>query len=142
MRRTPVNPTEWGLQFSMNQGEIVEGATRLLRCSGQTSVDATPTRHPIFGDVGVSLVAAGDIRGQMTKALSNIDDILAKAGMSRSNIVFLNLFTTDMDGFLANYDVYTDWITQAGINPPQSLIGVSRLVLPDLLVEIEATAAA
>ena len=34
------------------------------------------------------------------------------------------------------------WIDDAGIMPPQSLIGVARLVLPDLVVEIEATAAA
>ena len=61
--------------------------------------------------------------------------------MSRGDLVFLHFFTTDIDGFLANYDVYADWISEAGVMPPQSLIGVARLVFPELVVEIEATAA-
>ena len=53
----------------------------------------------------------------------------------------LRFFTTDIDGFLANYDVYAGWIAEAGTRPPQSLLGIQRLFLPELLVEIEATAA-
>lgn len=57
------------------------------------------------------MVSPGDIRGQMESALSNIDQILAKAGMKRSDILKLRFFTTDVDGFLANYDVYARWST-------------------------------
>ena len=39
------------------------------------------------------------------------------------------------------FDAYMAWIEPAGIHPPQSLLGVNRLVFPDLLVEIEVTAA-
>ncbi len=60
--------------------------------------------------------------------------------MSRVDILSLRFFTTDVDEFLKNYDVYANWIREAGTMPPQSLLGVSRLVLPELLVEIEATA--
>lgn len=137
MKRESINPTEWGLQFSMDQGEVVEGATRHLRCSGQISVVPDPGE-----DLGVRIVAPNDIRGQMECALSNIDAILEKAGMSRSNIVSLRFFTTDVDGFLQNYDVYAGWIEAGGKRPPQSLLGVQRLVLPDAVVEIEAEAAA
>ena len=76
----------------------------------------------------------------MEGALANVDAVLAKAGMSRKNVLSLRFFTTDIDGFLANYDVYAAWIGEAGTRPPQSLIGVSRLVMPDLVVEVEATA--
>jgi hypothetical protein len=38
--------------------------------------------------------------------------------------------------------VYATWIGEAGTRPPQSLIGVQRLVLPELVVEIEVEAAA
>ena len=62
--------------------------------------------------------------------------------MFERSIVFINFFTTDIDGFLENYEVYANWIGPAGVMPPQSLIGVSRLVMPDLLVEIEIQAAA
>ncbi len=137
MRRVAVNPTDWGLQWSMNQAETVEGATRVLHCSGQVALE------PDAGsEMGIRVVAEGDLRGQISAALANIDDILSGADMKRSNITSLRFFTTDIDGFLQNYDVYAEWIGEAGITPPQSLLGVSRLVLPELLVEIEATAAA
>jgi enamine deaminase RidA (YjgF/YER057c/UK114 family) len=90
--------------------------------------------------MGVSVVHAGDIRGQLQSALANIDAVLQRAGMTRSNVLTLRFFTTDVDGFLQNYDVYAGWIGEAGTMPPQSLLGVDRLVLPELLVEIEATA--
>ncbi len=136
MNRTAVNPVEWGLGFQMNQAEVVEGASRVLRCSGQVALAEDPG-----AEMGLSPSPVGDIRGQTAAALASIDAILEEAGMSRGDIVFLNFFTTDMDGFLGNYDVYAEWITEAGIKPPQSLLGVARLVDPDLLIEIEATAA-
>lgn len=136
MKRESVNPWDWGLQWSMDQGEVVEGATRHLHCSGQVAV-----RPDADSEMGISVVAPGEMRGQMQCALENVDAVLAKAGMSRENVTSLRFFTTDIDSFLENYDVYASWISPAGTRPPQSLIGVSRLVLPDLVVEIEATAA-
>ena len=56
--------------------------------------------------------------------------------------VFINFFTTDIDGFLEHYEVYANWIAPSSVMPPQSLIGVSRLVMEGLLVEIEVQAAA
>ncbi len=137
MKRTSVNPVDWGLAYSMDQGEIVEGATKHLRCSGQISVDPSPD-----AELGVVVVSPNDLRGQMEYTFRNIDSVLEKAEMGRENIVALRFFTTNIDKFLANYDVYADWIAPAGIRPPQSLIGVNRLVLPELMVEIEIEAAA
>ncbi|MBT8401201.1 MAG: RidA family protein [Rhodothermia bacterium] len=136
MNRTSINPTDWGLQFRMDQGEVVDGHSRTLRCSGQVAAvpdDSSP--------LGFRVDSPNEIRGQMERALKNIDDILEQAGMSRSDIVSLRFFTTDIDGFLENYDVYAEWIAPANIRPPQSLIGVARLVLPELCVEIEMEAA-
>jgi enamine deaminase RidA (YjgF/YER057c/UK114 family) len=136
MKRESINPWDWGLKWSMDQGEIVEGAGRHLHCSGQVAVKPDPD-----SELGISVVSRDDIRGQMECALANIDEILAKAGMTRKNVLSLRFFTTDVDGFLANYDVYANWIVEAGTRPPQSLLGVQRLVLPELMVEIEAAAA-
>jgi hypothetical protein len=36
--------------------------------------------------------------------------------------------------------VYSMWISDTGIRPPQSLLGVDRLILPELVIEIEVTA--
>ena len=137
MKRESVNPWDWGLKWSMDQGEVIEGATRHLHCSGQVALKPDPA-----AEMGFSIVSPGEIRGQMEYALANLDAVLAKAGMTRKNIVGFRFFTTDIDGFLANYDVYANWIAEAGTRPPQSLLGIQRLVFPELVVEIEADAAA
>ena len=136
MKRTAVNPWDWGLPFHMNQGELLEGVTRQLRCSGQVAVKPDPT-----SEYGFSVIGADDLREQMRVALANVDAVLTEAGMERSDIVHLTMFTTDPDGVLANWDVYVEWVSAAGIMPTQSMIGVKRLVLPELMIEIEATAA-
>ncbi len=135
MKRESINPMKWGLNLSIDQGEVLEGGTRHLRCSGQVSLKDDPD-----AEMGFSVVAPGDLRSQMECTFNNIDDVLQEAKMDRSNIVSIRFFTTDMDGFLKNYDVYTTWIAEAGTKPPQSLIGVARLVLEELLVEIEIEA--
>lgn len=78
----------------MDQGEVVSGGTRTLRCSGQVSlIDDTDA------EMGFSVEAPGEIRAQMEQSLKNIDEILEEAGMNRSNIVSQSFFTTDIDGF-------------------------------------------
>jgi enamine deaminase RidA (YjgF/YER057c/UK114 family) len=136
MKRESVNPWDWGLKWSMDQGEIIEGASRHLHCSGQVAVEPDPD-----SELGIAVVSPGDIRGQIESALANIDAILSKAGMTRKNVISVRFFTTDVDGFLASHDVYANWIAEAGTRPPQSLLGIQRLVLPELMVEIEAVAA-
>jgi len=137
MKRESINPWDWGLKWSMDQGEIVENASRHLHCSGQVSVQPDPDSK-----LGIAVVSPGEIRGQIECALANIDSVLHEAKMTRENLISLRFFTTDVDGFLANYDVYANWIAEARTRPPQSLLGIQRLVLPELLVEIEAVAAA
>ena len=135
MNRESVNPWDWGLQFGMDQGELVEGLDRYLHFSGQVSVEPDDE-----SEMGFAIRHAGDIRGQMQLSLANVDAVLREAGMNRGHILTLRFFTTDIDAFLENYDVYAEWIQEAGTRPPQSLLGVNRLVLPELLVEIEALA--
>jgi enamine deaminase RidA (YjgF/YER057c/UK114 family) len=137
MKRTAINPTEWGLQFAMNQAELTEGLTKLLHCAGQTSI--VPDAD---AEMGVSVAHVGDMRGQVEESLRAIDALLEGAGMTRANVLSLRFFTTDVDAFLGVYDAYAEWITAAGIMPPQSVLGVSRLAFPELLIEIEAVAGA
>ena len=91
VQRTAVNPWQWSLQFGFNQGEIVEGGQRVLFCAGQTSVDGDGT--PQF---------AGDMPAQVSLAVDNLEAVLTGAGMSFANVVRLNIYTTDVDAFLAN----------------------------------------
>ena len=57
MERTAVNPWQWSVNFGFNQGELIEGASRTLFCTGQTSVDADGApQHP--GDMAAQLSLA------------------------------------------------------------------------------------
>ena len=130
MNRRPINPWQWSLQFGFNQAELIEGQRRVLVCSGQTamSADGVP-QH------------AGDLAAQLSLALDNLETVLSGAGMTLSNIIRLNIYTTDVDGLLQNYGVLAQRLGVANVMPPGTLLGVSRLAFPDLLVELEATAA-
>ncbi len=68
MKRESVNPWDRGIKFNMDQGELVQGLTRTLYCSGQVSVD------PDSSELGIAVIAPGDLRGQMGKSLANIDE--------------------------------------------------------------------
>ena len=137
MKRTAINPVEWGLGIHMNQAEVVEGLSKVMHCSGQVALveDAS-------APMGLAVVHPGDMRKQTQSALDAIDALLEGAGMTRANILSLRFFTTDVDAFLANYDVYASWVAPSGVMPPQTLLGVQRLAMPGLLIEIEATAGA
>jgi enamine deaminase RidA (YjgF/YER057c/UK114 family) len=131
MERTAVNPWTWSVAFGFNQAELVEGAGKVLFCSGQTSVDADGgPQHP------------GDMAAQIALAVDNLEAVLAEAGMSLANVVRLNYYTTDVDEFLANMGVVGARTGAAGVAPAGTLLGVARLAFPELMIEIEATAVA
>ena len=131
MERTAVNPWTWSLNFGFNQGEVVEGGTRVLFCAGQTSVDGDGTPQH-----------AGDMAAQMRLAADNLEAVLGEAGMGLPNVVRLNFYTTDIDAFLANAAVLAERTGAAGVAPPGTLLGVARLAFPELMIEMEATAVA
>ena len=67
----------------------------------------------------------------------HMDQAEVVSGASRT----LRFYTTDIDAYLRNADVYGAWIESAGIRPPQTLLGVARLATRETLIEIEAEAA-
>jgi enamine deaminase RidA (YjgF/YER057c/UK114 family) len=131
MERTALNPWSWSEQFGFSQGQLVEGGTRVVFCAGQTSVDGDGNpQHP------------GDMAAQLSLALDNLEAVLREAGMSLSNVVRLNYYTTDVDGFVENAGVLGERMGAAGVSPASTLLGVARLAFPELMVEMEATAVA
>jgi enamine deaminase RidA (YjgF/YER057c/UK114 family) len=131
MQRTAVNPWDWSLKLGYNQAEIIEGVTRQLICAGQTAVDANGNpQHP------------GDMRSQIGLALANLAAVLDGAGMDLSHVTRLRVYATDVDEALKNFDLLGARFAAVRNAPPMTLIGVTRLALPDLLFEIEATASA
>ncbi|WP_344147851.1 RidA family protein [Kribbella yunnanensis] len=131
MERTAVNPWTWSQQLGYHQGEIVTGNSRTLYCAGQTAMNADGKPEH-----------AGDMAGQLELSLTNLESVLAEAGMSLANVIRLNVYTTDVDLLFQHYGVLASRLGAAQVAPPTTMLGVSRLAIPILLVELEATAVA
>jgi enamine deaminase RidA (YjgF/YER057c/UK114 family) len=110
---------------------LVEGVTRTLYCAGQTSVDENgAAQHP------------NDMAAQIALAADNLEAVLAEAGMTLANVVRLNFYTTDVEGYLTHAGVIGARLAAASVAPAGTLLGVAGLAFPELLIEIEATAVA
>ena len=129
MERKIINPSKWQDALGFVQGHEVSGGQRVLYCAGQVSVDAD----------GKS-VHAGDFRGQLNRTIDNLEQVLTQAGFSVSDIVRLNIYTTDLEGFSANRGLILERLVGAGARYSSTLLGVARLARPEFLIEIEATA--
>jgi enamine deaminase RidA (YjgF/YER057c/UK114 family) len=129
MERTIVNPWQWSVAMGFNQGEVVSGPNRILFLAGQASVDSEgAVQH------------AGDMAGQINQAMDNMEAVLRAAGMCLGNVVRLNIYTTDVDLCFEHYGEVASRTGAAGVAPPGTLVGATRLAYPELLVELEATA--
>ncbi|MFF5482093.1 RidA family protein [Streptomyces sp. NPDC012935] len=131
MERTTVNPWTWSVELGYNQGEIVSGHTRTLYCSGQAAMggDGKPQHD-------------GDMAAQLALSLDNLEAVLGEAGMSLVNLVRLNVHTTDIDLLFQHYGVLASRLGAAGVAPTTTMLGVTRLAIPTLMVELEGTAVA
>jgi enamine deaminase RidA (YjgF/YER057c/UK114 family) len=122
MQRTAVNHMDWSIPFGFNQAELVEAPTQWLVCSGQTAIGADgAVQHP------------NDMAAQVKDAVASLEGLLAAAGMTMDDVVRMTTYVTDMDAYLSAMPHTTTCAS--------TLIGVSRLAYPELMVEIEAIAA-
>src|SRR3954468_7329872 len=104
----------------------------ILQVSGQGSVD------PASGE----FVFAGDVKGQTTRVLQNIEAILKAGGASIDDVVMLRVYLTQREDFAAMNEAYADFVstrTPSGVLPSRTTV-FTGLPLPDMLVEIDALA--
>ncbi|MCC6630346.1 MAG: RidA family protein [Chloroflexi bacterium] len=113
--------------------EAIVGYSRAVRVgphvhvAGTTAVDAT-------GQV----IGAGDAGAQTIEILRKIAVALEAAGASLTDVVRTRIYVTSIDDWEAVGRAHG--AVFAGIRPAATLVEVSRLITPDLLVEIEADA--
>jgi len=129
LERKIINPSKWQDALGFVHGHEVTGGQRVLYCAGQVSVDADG-----------KTVHAGDFRGQLNRTIDNLEQVLKAAGFVFSDVVRLNIYATDLEGFSANRSVLMERLVGTGARYTSTLLGVARLARPDLLIEIEATA--
>ena len=88
-------------------------------------------------DADGNVVGEGDIEAQTRKVLENIKTALAAAGASMQDVIKTTVFIADMSDYKGMNSVYDEFFSDAP--PARSTVG-AQLVLPSLLVEIEALA--
>ncbi len=129
MERTSINPWTWSNKLGFDQAELIEGHRRQLVCSGQDAVDADGNpQHP------------DDMAKQLELSLDNLEAVLAGADMSLGNVVRLTAYTTDVDELFKHWPTLTGRFSGSDGGFATSVLGVSRLAAPQLLVLLEATA--
>jgi enamine deaminase RidA (YjgF/YER057c/UK114 family) len=127
--RKAINPVSWSLKLGFDQAELIEGHQRQLLCSGQDAVDADGNpKHP------------DDMAAQLEMSVENLEAILAGADMTLANVVRLNVYTTDFDDLLEHWATVTNRLGNSDGGFATTLLEVSRLAAPQLLVMLEATA--
>ena len=131
MNKRAINPTDWLQGFGLNQAIEVVGGQRVLYLSGQASNG--PEGEPLH---------AGDLVAQFRLAWDNLKATLTAADMTPEHVVRLNLFTTDMSAFMAAAEELVPIWVEDGCMPTCTLVEVSSLFEPELMIELEATAVA
>ena len=129
IERRVINPWSWQDKYGFVQANEVSGVGRTLICSGQTAIDSEG-----------NIVHSGNIAAQLTMALDNLEEVLRKADFLLSDVVRMTIYTTDVDKLISVYRPTATRLREAKCRPAQTLLGVTRLAFPDLMVEIEATA--
>jgi enamine deaminase RidA (YjgF/YER057c/UK114 family) len=131
MERREINPWPWSVEMGYQQAVEVSGDHRTVYCSGQTSVDENG-----------SPMHAGDMVAQVSLALDNVEAVLADAGMTLGDVVRLNMYTTDVDALMGAFMELGERLATSGLKQTGTLLGVTRLAFPELMVELEVTAVA
>jgi isochorismate pyruvate lyase len=119
--------------FSGAPWEDAVGYCRVLRAGDRVFVTGTA---PIDPDGEVH--APGDGLAQARRCLDIIRESLAKLGLGMDAIVRTRMFTTDIDRWESYGQAHKEVF---GEHPPATtLVEVTRLIHPDMLIEIEADA--
>ena len=126
-----IMPKGFGAPLGMYSHGVVTSAGELVVVAGQVGMTAT-------GQVAVDNIVA-----QTKQALENVKSVIEAGGCSMRDVVRLQTFLTraaDIPGFMkARSEVFPSYFPD-GVYPPNTLLVISQLVRPELLVEIEAIA--
>ena len=81
-------------------------------------------------------------KGQLTRALKNTVAVLAEAGAGPEHVARMTWYVTDLDAYRSNLkEIGAAYRSVMGKNfPVMAVVGVTGLVEPDALIEIESTA--
>lgn len=113
--------------------EQAVGYSRAVRIGDNIYVSGTTATNEAGKIVGL-----GNPYAQTKQIIKNIESALVMAGGSLEDIVRTRIYVTNIDRWKTIGQAYHEYF--ADIRPATTMVEVSRLVAPEMLVEIEAEA--
>jgi enamine deaminase RidA (YjgF/YER057c/UK114 family) len=136
MQRDVLRPPGLGPELGLySHGFSVDlrSVSRLVIIAGQVGTNAA-------GEV----VGPGDFRAQFAQTYANLQAAVEAAGGTMASIIQLRTFMTRAEDLPAFHEARRELYPRLfpdGVYPPNTLLVIDRLVMPELLLEIEAVAA-
>lgn len=127
MKKKRINPWDWQNEYGFSQAWRVDEPDSVIEVSGQTSVDGEG-----------QIQCEGDFAGQVRCTFENLSTVLQSAGGSLDDVVKLGAYVTDEQNVEAFTRIQQEFLPDD--SPSQTLLVVKSLALPELMVEVEATA--
>ena len=121
--------------FSGTPWEPKVGYARAVQVGDMVHVSGTTGTDP-----SGKVLAPGDVYAQTVQTIRNIESALTRLGLGLEHVVRTRIYLTQIDRWEEVAKAHVEFF--GSVHPATSLIGVARLVDPEMLVEIEAEAVA